>query len=155
MSAPQLTADILMLPAILQFVTWLLVIFGWWYVNKTNDGREARKEYRSAIDGAKKEVAAIAKLGILYFTASKDELADEIKSALQMLEVELERLKDFRSSNLFIRLGEFQDACTAADFESGRRIQHAQSSAVIQGILFSRNRLIQQLELHFRELYPV
>lgn len=141
------------LPSLLQLVTWLIVVFGWRYVNKTNDGREARKECRSAVDAAKKEVALISKLGISYFTGSENAIADEIKSALQMLEVELERLKNFRSSNLFIRFSEFQDACTGADFESAGRIKHCQNSAIVQSILFSRNRLIQQLEIHFRMLY--
>lgn len=139
--------------AFFQFITWVVVVSGWVYVNHTNNGREARKECRSAVDGAKKEVAAIGKLAITYFSSGSNDLADEIKSALQMLEVELERLKKFRESNLLIRLGEFQDACTSADFESSQRKAHPMNSAVIQSILFTRNKLIQELEIHFRSLY--
>jgi hypothetical protein len=145
--------DVSVSALLLQLVTWALVVAGWFLVDKKSNDRETRKEARSAIDDAKQQVMVICRTCVAYFSSNENALSDEIKSALQLMEVELERLKKFKDSNLLIRFVEFQDYCTGADFESASRVVHSPTSAVIQGILFTRNRLIQQLETHFREQY--
>jgi len=137
----------------LQVIPWGLVIAGWWFVNCTTNFREIRKEARSAIDQAKKDVHAIAKVAIAYFSDPALKNSDEIKNSIELLEVELERLNGYRDSNLAIRFGEFQDGCTGADFESAQRVAHGLTSAVVTGVQYSRNRLIHQLEIQYREQY--
>lgn len=135
------------------WVGYLLVVIGWWFVNRTNNERETRKEARAAVDAAKKEVHAIAKRAIEYFTDLKCTATDDIKNSLELLEVELERLKDYRTCQVMNRMAEFHEACTAADFESANRQVHGPTSPVIRDILFRRNRLIGEIERHYRETY--
>jgi hypothetical protein len=136
-----------------EWVGWLLVVAGWWYVNRTNNQRETRKEARSAVDAAKKDVQAIAKLAVAYFTDANSVASDEIKNSLELLEVELERLEGYASSQVMNRMSDFHEACTGADFESANRQVHGLRSEVVQGILYRRNRLIAEIERHYLSTY--
>lgn len=137
----------------LGWITWLLVIVGWWIVNHTSNKRETRKEARATIDAAKREVQIIAKAAVAYFTDLQNTQSDDIKSALDLFEVELERLDCYTRSVLSYRLADFHEACTGADFESAARVVHGPASEVVRNIALSRHRLVAQLELHYRVYY--
>lgn len=132
-----------------QVTTWALVVLGWLIVNATNNGRELRKEARAAADAAKKLGGSISGNAVAYFTTTKDELAYDVKSELELLEIELERLRGFEGSELFRSYVAFQEACTADDFESAARIQHAKNSEQVLRVVRSRNKLFQEIEQAF------
>lgn len=137
----------------LQIVTWLLVIAGWMIVNYFADKRETRKEARGAIDNAKKDVIKISALAVEYFTTQKHELAQDVKWTLDVLGIELARLKKFLDSSVVERFGEFHDECTGEDFESAQRRIHDHNSMVVRRIHVARNRLLAELERHFVRHY--
>ena len=137
----------------IQFITWALIVVGWAVVNLTNNGREARKEARSAVDSAKELISSISTTSVEYFTGTENDLTYEIKSGLELLEIELERIRGFAGSHLFRAYLEFQEACTGGDFESASRQQHPKTSQVILAIVRARNGLVQSLEKKFREEY--
>jgi hypothetical protein len=136
-----------------QLTTWILVILGWLIVNATNNGRELRKEARSAADAAKKLGGTISGNAVTYFTTAKDELAYDVKSELELLEIELERLRRFEGSILFEAYVAFQESCTGGDFESAARVQHTKNSEQILGIVRARNILFQEIEQAFAHEY--
>jgi hypothetical protein len=61
--------------AVGQLITWVLVIAGWYWVSRSNDRRETRKELRSLIDGTRSLIGAIESTAYEYYGLSVDEAA--------------------------------------------------------------------------------
>lgn len=140
-----------------EFTRWLpsiVVVVGWWLVNSWADKREDRKEARSLIDAAKETIFELTELGASYHQDGKTELAFAIKSGLEGLEVEFERLPAYTLNGpLMACFNKFADALTGDDFESAEVRKKAVNDPVMIGILKSRTALVAQLERIFRVHY--
>src|SRR5689334_9586069 len=124
------------------FLPLIFVLVGWFVVNYQANKREDRKEARAMFDGARKWIMEIADNSIKYQCDDKPELALPIKSTLDVLETEFERVPNFgvRGHPLMGRLIEFQDAVTGGDFESESRTRRTLSSVEVALVLATRNR---------------
>lgn len=87
------SSDLGFFRVILSFATLFVVVIGWVVVNRHNNNREFRKELRSAIDEAIKEVREITDYGVEYHVNSKDKsLEAKIVLSLKSLNRRVDRL---------------------------------------------------------------
>jgi hypothetical protein len=134
-----------------QAVTWLLIVIGWLLVNRQNNLRESRKEARSLADASKKMTSEIKLSAITYLTSKKDELAPDIKSSLELLEIELERFPEFSvGSRLMDKYSQFAESITGGDFESKTRTTKSLESKEVLYVNRSRNELLSEIEKQFK-----
>lgn len=134
-----------------QAMTWLLIVIGWLLVNRQNNLRESRKETRSMADAAKKLTIELKLNAVTYLTSTKNELASEIKSSLELLEIELERFPDFSNgSRLMDKYNQFVESITCDDFESQTRTLKPLGSKELLFVNRSRNELLSEIEKQFK-----
>lgn len=55
-------------------ISWVIILGGWFVVNRQNNNREKRKELRSAIDEIKVDVATLTELGLNYHMGGATEM---------------------------------------------------------------------------------
>lgn len=130
-----------------------LTVIGWYFVNKQANARETRKEHRSLVDNAKKDIIKIAEETADYLTDEKSNLNSSIKWSLDALEDELNRLSSFATSDHFISFINFADACTGDDFEQVDRLCVDKTSPRYMKVFVTRNNLIKALEQFYRNKY--
>lgn len=136
-----------------QALAILAVIIGWVVVNNQNNKRETRKEGRSACDAAKKYALEISTKGRKYLGGRTDELAFEIKSDLDLLEVELSRIPYFaigENSTLLKKFISFSDSLTGDDFEQKNTQPLNPTDERILKIIRCRNQLMHEVERQFK-----
>lgn len=137
-----------------QVVTWILIAVGWAIVNSQHNKRETRKEARVMADNSKRLTVEVTKLAIQYFCSRDEHLASDIKSELQVLEIEFERFPLFkRGSTLMTRFVEFSDLVTGGNFESQSRVVLSSHSSELAGIRRARNALMGEIEHQFTVHY--
>lgn len=138
---------------IVQALALVAVLIGWVVTNHQNNKREARKEGRSACDSGKKYALEIAAKGKKYLCNRDSEIAFEIKSELDLLEVELGRIPCFgvgSNSTLMRKFINFSDAITGDDFEQKDVNNLLPTDDRIQAIVRHRNQLMQEIEKQFK-----
>lgn len=136
-----------------QAIALILVFAGWIVTNRQNNKRETRKEGRSACDAAKKCALEISSIGRSYLCTRKNELAFEIKSELDLLEIELSRIPYFgvgHNSTLMKKYIDFSDSLTGYDFEQKDAPLLAPTDARVQSIIRKRNLLLHEVERQFK-----
>lgn len=139
--------------SLMQFVPWLLIVVGWVIVNYQNNLRETRKEARTMADNAKKSTIEIS-LQTVKFLTSKTVLDLELKSSLELLEIELERFPLFSTgSSLMVCFTTFAEAITGGDFESIERTIKRPDSAEVSAVFRTRNELLAEIERQFKVHY--
>lgn len=131
----------------------LAVLLGWFVTNKQNNKRETRKEGRTACDAGKKYALEITIKGRKYLCARDAELAFEIKSELDLLELELSRIPYFGigdNSSLMNKFILFSESLTGEDFEQKDASNLLPTDDRIQSIVRHRNQLMQEIEKQFK-----
>lgn len=129
-----------------------LTILGWWVVNWQANRREIRKEQRSIADAAKKLTVSCADEAIGYHcTKGRDESTEgQIKSQLELIEIELARIPEYREDKELVRaMAAFADACTGGEFESSSKGQLSRSDPLLVRISSERNFLLVRIEESF------
>lgn len=138
---------------LVQALALIAVLLGWYVTNRQNNRRETRKEGRSACDACKKYSLEITTKGRKYLCSRDSELAFEIKSELDLLEVELGRIPFFgigKNSSLMKSFIKFSDAITGGDFEEKNALNLDPMDDRIQIIVRFRNQLMQEIERQFK-----
>ena len=136
-----------------QVIGLVLVFFGWIITNWQNNRRETRKEGRSACDAIKKYILEITVKGKKYYLERDGEISFEIKSELELLEIELGRIPFFgigQNSTLMKCFISFSDALTDEDFEQKDAPKLASTDPKIQRIMRKRNSLLREVERQFK-----
>lgn len=137
----------------IQLVQWVLIVVGWIIVNHQNNLRETRKEARAMADNAKKSTIEISSSAIKYLT-TVDATGLELKSSLELLEIELERFPQFSiDSPLMNSFTSFAETITGGDFESKSRTVRTTDSPQINAVFRSRNELLAEIEQQFKQHY--
>lgn len=138
---------------VVQTLALIAVLIGWVVTNRQNNKRETRKEGRSACDAGKKYALEISSKGRKYFSERSSDLAFEIKSELDLLEVELSRIPFFgvgANSKLMQKFVSFSDALTGDDFEQKNAPKLLSTDPKVQALIRSRNELMQEIERQFK-----
>lgn len=137
--------------SIVQYVTWILIVVGWVIVNHQNNLRETRKEARAMADNAKKSAIDISLKTVSFLTSQSADGGVELKSSLELLEIELERFPLFSTgSTLMTCFTEFAEAGTGGDFESNVRTRKEPNSSEVSAVYQTRNSLLAEIERQFK-----
>ena len=138
---------------VVQTLALVAVLTGWVVTNHQNNKRETRKEGRSACDAGKKYALEIASKGKKYLCNRDSEVAFDIKSELDLLEVELGRIPYFGigpNSTLMNKFIGFSESITGGDFEQKGAKNLLPTDERIQAIVRHRNQLMQEIEKQFK-----
>ncbi len=104
-------------------------------------------------DNAKKSAIEISSLAVKYLTAEGTR-GLELKSSLELLEIELERFPLFsRGASLMDSFTAFADAVTGGDFESKNRAMKSLDSVEVSAVFRTRNELLAEMERQFKVHY--
>lgn len=106
-------------------VTWLLHILGWYTSNRHANDREARKEYRSALNSLEADIDRLIEAYRTYLTedaATENEQARlKVHAELNRLRRHIESLESNVGSDLGVNFDNVFEAITGGDFESKAR----------------------------------
>lgn len=123
-------------PFLYQFITWGLVLLGWYLLNRQQNNRARRQEVRVKIDRCEELLMRLEVLSIGYHTnPSHDEaIAREIRSLLNKV------LRHITFSNLLSQ-EEYADtakrlrqAITLRNFDSSMHTAQTLNSTIVEGI---------------------
>lgn len=140
-----------------QTVTWMLVIAGWWLVNRQNNIREKRKEIRTLIDKLQVYLDEVETLAIKYHTNQESsDLAFELKRSLnQKLRSKLDilKLRTLDVNKCYPLLKKFRQAVTLNNFDTSSFKPQSMSDTLITNIWLAKDKLSQELEKSFATKY--
>lgn len=131
-------------PSVIQTIaplgSWILVIAGWYVVNKGNNKREARKEIKAMLDAALARTDRIAELAQDYYAsepgAENSKRAARIRSDLKTLATEVSNLRSASSNHIDANraLITLRQAITGGKFDSADRPAEGPESEVFEEI---------------------
>ena len=137
-------------------ITWLLTALGWLTTNRHANEREARKEYRSALDSLEADVDRLLSAYLTYLTkdaATENEQARIlIYSEINRLQRHVDSLEADIGKDLSGKFSLLYEAITGGDFESKARKRvnagrdHATAAACAED-------LVACAEIWFRSAY--
>ncbi len=140
-----------------QIVTWLLVISGWWLVNRQNNIREKRKEIRSILDKIQSLLDEIEIQAVQYHTSQESsDLAFQLKRGLnQKLRNRLDilKLRNLDVKKCYPLLKQFRQAVTLINFDTSNFKPQNLSDDLIKNIWLAKDKLSQELEQIFSSHY--
>jgi hypothetical protein len=139
-------------------VSWLLVILGWWVVSRDHNNRERRKEVRGQIEGLIRDIREIEMKTYDYLPTTADSnvsrsLGLRLKSDLQRLSLALVRLAKVEEIDVKDEMTALRQAITGHEFDSRARQPCDLDSGWALEVQTTANKLIDDLELAFREKY--
>ncbi|SJM92555.1 hypothetical protein [Crenothrix polyspora] len=133
-----------------QFITYALVIAGWFFVDWRNNKRELRKEKRSLIDRTHVDINSIESKAVEYHQGAhnNEQLSKEIKILLDRLIKVITREK-LISNNNFRKYSDFKRAITLNNFDSSSYICQPDNSELLDKIYSTKDNLVHEIEMKF------
>ena len=105
-------------------------------------------------DNSKRLTLQVTELSIKYFCSNQEDLASNVKSEIEILEIELERFPLFKQgSTLMVKFIDLSETLTDGDFESQSRVVLSPHSPEIGAIRIARNALLGEIERQFSVHY--
>jgi len=140
-----------------KIVTWVIVIAGWWLVNRQNNIREKRKEIRTLLDKIQSLLDEIESQAIQYHTSQQpSDLAFQLKRSLnQKLHNRLDilKLRSLNVNNCYPLLKQFRQAVTLKNFDTSSFKPQNISDDLIKNIWLAKDKLSHELENSFASKY--
>lgn len=131
------------------YITWVVIIFGWFIVNWQNNKRETRKEIRNQIDLFTQKLKSLEEDSILYHKNSRHdaELSKSIKRDLEYLIKLSRRLKLLDNIILNRQIIELRKSITFSNFDNPTKHQpQVESSSLLGGIYVSCDNFVDTFE---------
>jgi hypothetical protein len=137
-----------------QTITWLLILGGWWIVNKQNNWQEQRKETRTVINQPVNDLDAIEEQAYKYHQASKTSLAmgRDIKLGLSRISALVTR-ESLLPRHKRQPLARLRRAITLNNFDTEHFTTQMDDSELLAEISSAKDDLIEALERHFQSQY--
>ncbi|WP_125468859.1 hypothetical protein [Methylomagnum ishizawai] len=141
----------------IQSIPWLLVVLGWYLVNRQNNSREKRKELRALLDQTQKLLDEIEIQAVEYHTVEATvQRAFFLKRALglklhQKFEILSKRSLELRLCKKYHI--ELRKAITLSNFDSAKYEKKELSDQIIKDIWLAKDRLSHELETCFVKEY--
>lgn len=153
---PDNSKDLLQIDAS-QWITWILVFFGWLVINYQHNKREDRKELRAIVDDLKNRIYSLEERAVQYHCTNEVKLSEsnQIKLDIQRLISDI-RLQGLFSSEQTTKI--FKDlrrAITLNNFESATHKALPSDHLILSEIHESIDELIELIETTFRARYPL
>ena len=126
-----------------QFITPIIVIIGWFFVDWRTNKRELRKEKRSLIDKIHIDINLIEKKAIEYHQAEHPsiQISKEIKVLLDRL-IKLIIREKLVAKNNFTKFSAFKKAITLNNFDSSNFISQTDNSELLDKIRYMQQKII-------------
>ena len=141
-----------------QVVTWLLVILGWWLVNRQNNIREKRKEIRAFIDKLQNSLDELESHAIKYHTSEKsDDLAFSLKRSLNKKipnKIALLKSRNLDMNKCYPYMKQLRQAITLENFDTANFHPRDISDDLLKKIWLSKENLSHEIEMVFSKKYP-
>ena len=140
-----------------QIVPWVIVIAGWWLVNRQNNIREKRKEIRTIIDKVQSLLDEVESQAIQYHTNQESsDLAFQLKRSLnQKLRNRLDilKLRSLDVEKCYPLLKQFRQAVTLENFDTSNFKPQNISDDLIKNVWVAKDKLSHELEKSFASKY--
>jgi len=141
-----------------QLITWLLVIIGWYFVDRTNNRRETRKELRAALSELQAFLDQIENDAVSYHTSREPNniLSSQLKRDLHRrlpTKITVMDSRGYTTTKLVQPVVEFRKSITFENFDTSKFRQQTISDPIIRRIGIARDSLGEQLEIGFSEQY--
>jgi len=139
-----------------QVITWLLIITGWFLINKQHNDRELRKERRATIDALKDEIYNLEEKSIKYHTEAQSTKASQaIKQTLEKIEFQIELHCLVPMSIKNERVAALSKAITFKNFDTLNYKNISIDDPIIKDINHAVTMLIRSVEWQYRVNYPI
>jgi hypothetical protein len=142
------------------WVTWGVVVAGWFFVYHTTGLRERRKEDALLVDRIEQDVEKLRDLAIDYYTTTSDLPADQAKASQIKLELRSlgHRLRILRARNpdvydLDSELIAFRKAISGGDFETMTRAARP-SAEVMPRVWAASDDFVTALNIALQQAHP-
>lgn len=135
----------------------VVTVLGWMVANHQANKRERRKELRSLLDSARRQLVELTAKARQYLAEDRrsDEVEADIKALLGLLEVDLERVPGYKDDTELVRaVARFADAATGGGFESSDKRASGPASAEAQELAAACVNLLGNMERRFRKTFP-
>lgn len=138
-----------------QLITWAVIWFGWYVVNKQCNSREKRKELRHAIYSIVSNLDEFEKKVVAYHTsdARDRELASDIRLSINRIISSIMLLK---SSGLTIDNKvalQLRQSVTLKNFDSSKHEKQSLRGEILQDVAYAKDQVVQALEKAFSKCY--
>lgn len=140
---------------IMQVVTWFLVVVGWFYVDKRNNIRDARKELRIIVDGLVSAVVDIRDKAFQFHTGPDPDalLAGRIKFDIQMIGCRIGAITNYGATVNLQLVVDYRKSITLYNFDDHEFVQQLPNSSLIGEIDRCADALTNGLELAFQNTF--
>lgn len=139
----------------MDWVSWALVLIGWFVVHRTTLERERRKENREIAARIIDSLYALCHDGRQFHTSKEfnEELSFDISQKLGRIfrEINLPPISNLKISNE--KLMEARMALTLKNFEKSSFKKHEPSSPLVQDVTFSIEELVSEIETKARTMF--
>jgi len=139
-----------------QIITWLIVLSGWYVINRQHNKREDRKETRTLLDNLKDRIYLIEDQAIEYHT-SKDfssKKSNKIKLSIQRITSDIQTHGLISNDEMGDAFKTLRKAITLNNFESVNHKALSEGSQTIQNIHNAIDDLCGLMEKRYRGKYP-
>lgn len=140
----------------LQWVSWIVIIAGWWFVNRTNNKRETRKEQKIIVESLRTKIEKLTLLSIEYHLSDRNLHKEwEIKRGLKYLwadiNIPLQQIID--KTSLTRKLTNYKKAITYSNFDTPAHKKLEIGDNDLEGLADSSEALIRLIENAYFNCY--
>lgn len=135
--------------------TWLIVVVGWWIVDRQNNRRETRKEKRAKLDRVQKDIVELETAACAYHTGldHSESSAREIVVSIQRISNDVMGLSLLDPTTENDALISMRRSITLRNFDLSTHKPLDPSSTLIREVSDSAQALMTILELGFQKRY--
>ena len=138
-----------------QAVTWLIVLRGWYIVNKQNNQRERRKEIRTSTDRLKERIEKLEQIAITFHSSGFDsEKARVILGEIQRISQTAIRTRLLSYEEHKQLTLDLRRSITLDNFDATNHRELLLNNPLLDRIYRSVNNIIEALEDGFSRNYP-
>ncbi|MEJ1422241.1 MAG: hypothetical protein Q2484_17115 [Candidatus Sedimenticola sp. (ex Thyasira tokunagai)] len=137
-----------------QNITWAILIFGWFIVNRQNNLRETRKEIRAKLDSIIKLILEVEEVSVKFHTEDFDRnLARLIRSRIARVSVAIQSTQMPFPTEMTHRIARFRQSITLLNFDESDHEAKPQTDSLFDDIAEETNLLIDSIEEAYSSKY--
>jgi len=137
-----------------QVVTWIIVVAGWFLVNRQNNVRETRKEVRACVMDLAGSLNKLEELSVKYHTARMQDqnAAIAVRKDIMRVASSIHRLP-IEQVALDLGIIALRRAITYRNFDTSRFVSQQADSQIVVGITSAIDELLDAVEAAFAKKY--
>lgn len=138
------------------FAPIVLIVLGWYIINKQNDKRETRKELRSLVDKTQNDIDEVVTQAIRFHTDKYDGLEGMmVQTRLGRITTAATNLGEIFSTDLNSYCVDFRQSITQYNFDKSEHRPLEQNDPIIRTIIDNGQSLSYELDSSFQKKYTL